>query len=296
MKKLFHIYLKALILLTVYTLSNVVFGQETNEYIPVSHSFQLQDILYNPSAYSDSKASLNANLHSYTGAFSDINTFYASGLIKANERRYLGVLFINEKTSDFFNRSRFYGIYQEHIQLEKEKWLRGGAQLGFVNYALSSLGGSTGGTDWALDFAIAATFHAHNFEGGFSLQQLPNSELTPILFTFRLASFAEYFAKYDYRLSPDVIMTPLLRVRHTKEEIAAYPSVQLDFYKKAGVTSTWHLNRGFSVLIYYKQLLEAEMNELTAFFSYFFPSNNGLRKIEAQQYELGISFNLARDN
>ena len=274
---------------------NILFAQELDYRLPFVNSFSLQPILYNPAAKSEADLELNGNFHSYTGDFSDVNATYLSGLYNLNKpskhhkkisQRAIGGLMLHETTSDFFKRTRIYGIYQESVNVSKEFWIRLGAQLGVVNFNLTSLGFGPGGSAWNYDAAVAINFGNKNMRGGFVIQQLANSELTPIVYTFVLNKYNELFASYRFELSPYLSYIPEIRYQQNINSDIYLFSNTFDFKKLAGINATLNVRNGASFLGYYKY------ENYQVFASYFLPIAAGLKEIDATQYELGVKIKI----
>ena len=262
---------------------------QTLEHLPLVNSFSFQPLFYNPAAGTDAPFELNANFHSYTGDYSDVNATYISALYNFNSsqeksKRAIGTLFLHEATGDFFKRTRGYILYQEQANISQNFWVRAGAQVGLVNFNLVSIGFGPGGSAWNVDAAVALNVGGDKWSAGFVLQQFPNSTLKPIVFTFELQPYQEWFINYKVDLSTLVSYQPSLRVQKLANENVFLISNTIEIDEQYGVNGTWNWDKGVAVLGFYK------VRNYKFFASYFTPLSQNLKHVDTMQFELGATF------
>lgn len=291
-KKFIIAFLPFLASTVLYTVHHPCNAQENNNSFPITNTYSLQPLLFTPAASSTQKTIFQGNYHGYLGSFSDINQTYLSALHQLNTPRYIGGLLLHERTSDFFKRTRLYGIYQEEISLTKQLWVRAGVQVGIINYTMESMGFSPGGSAWAGDMGIGISLGTNKFKTGFAIQQLANSTLQPIIFTYVLNRYTELYAEYSIELGPNINYIPGVRMQLNEIENIQLLSNTIDYKQMHGANVTWNIDNGFSVTSYIT--LMSLNSSYKIFFSYFSPLSTELKKIDAQQYEMGVNIILQK--
>ena len=192
--------------------SGVCFSQTSNYSYPIVNNFYSQPFLNNPAYFFKNKTAINTNFHSLRGSFSDINSSFISVLKNIKEqKRGIGSIFNYERTSDVLIRARLYFVFQEHIQLTKKTWLSGGIQAGLINFNEPSIGFSSGGSDWSEDIALGVNLRSEKYSLGFTISQITNPILQPIIFEFELPRQFGGFANYELEINSFLVYTPEIR-------------------------------------------------------------------------------------
>lgn len=268
--------------------SEKVCAQLLNYPPPSSHNIQLTPILTNPSYKIDGRGGLVTNFHSYLGLFADVNYTNLTGVVNINAKRALGASLLYESTSDFFTRSRLHVIYQEHIELNNDTWLSMAAKFGMINFNMSALGGTAGGSDWAPDLTVGLSLRSREFRAGFSLEQITNPSIRPMEYTFELKRIMEVNGSYQIDLSSIVKYVPELRVRMSQGYNQIRWNNLIEFYEKAGVGFSYIFETGSLINLFYKHQNKGA-DRYQFFMSYLVPSGS-LENIDAAQIELGAVF------
>lgn len=264
-----------------------VFSQNVSYDLPLINNIQYQPFFANPGFRHKDQTTFLGNFHSYLGAFSDVN-YTNMALIRAlNEKRALGASFLHEATSDFFSRTRIYGVYQEHVNLYDETYISAGIQAGVINFNMKALGGTAGGSAWAPDVGIGVALSNPRYQAGISLRQISKPRLRPIEFEFQLNRLLETNFSYKFELSPFVSYIPEIRFRVHEAESPVNVSNLIEFYEQFGIGANYIYQKGIAFSASYRSK-EGENRGIQAFVSYFFPGNN-LKFVDAYQIEFGLN-------
>lgn len=264
-----------------------VFSQNVSYDLPLINNIQYQPFFANPGFRHRDQTTFLGNFHSYLGAFSDVN-YTNMALIRAlNEKRTLGASFLHEATSDFFSRTRIYGVYQEHVNLYQETFISAGIQVGVINFNMKALGGTAGGSAWAPDIGIGVTISNPRYQSGISLRQISKPRLRPIEYEFQLNRLLETNFSYKFELAPFVSFIPDLRFRVHPDESPFNINNQIQLYDQLGFAVNYFYQRGISCSASYRSK-EGDSKGFQFFVSYFFPGNN-LKYVDAYQIEFGLN-------
>lgn len=266
-------------------------GQTSSYDLPLTQTAPLQRTLVNPAAQVKSTLEFKGNYHAFLGSFSDVNHTLLLINYKLKESRAIGGYFANEKTSDFFSRTRLYLSYQEQIELSKNTILSAGIKIGAVNFVMEPVGFTTGGSDWGADLSAGLELATTNFTLGVAAHQLPNTILQPILFEFELNRFFDLYSSYVITLTPKITYEPEIRVRlNTLNDIYMISNV-ISYDEKHGVNVSLSMTEGmiFQGFITYKTN-NGHMSRLIC--SFFQPLQVSLKKLNAQQFEMGLNIDL----
>lgn len=288
-KKEFTYFYISLIICVLFYPKTTLKAQNVSYDLPFSANYSVQGFLYNPSFLNTNDLTIAAQHRSYTGSFSDVNYNSIYALKNLKKKRGIGINIQHENTSDFFTRSRFYGIYQKTIDLSKNTTLTGGLQAGLVNFQMIPLGFSAGGSAWNYDLGIGFHLQSTKYTAGIVIHQIPDISLTPIIYEFDLHRFTEVYASYKLDLALRWKYIPEARCRFTPEADLYSFSNTLEYYEKHGINSTVTLNRGASFLGFYTFGNSENSQNYKVFFGYFFPFQKELKNLDAQQYELGVN-------
>ena len=274
--------------LIVFCLCNSSFSQSLNYATPSPYSVQLTPLLSNSAIKQDYKNTFVSNYHSYLGLFNDVNFINGIYLSNLNDRRALGASFLHESTSDFFTRTRFHMIYQEHVRINADTWLSMGAKVGFINFKMDALGGTAGGSAWSPDYGLGISLKNKDYGLGVSLEQLAQPKLQPIEYVFYLKRWLEVHVNYNILFSKEVKYIPEIRFRVQDGTNAIRWNNTIVYQDMAGVSFNVINQSGYAFSAFYINKSKVK-NAFKLYLTYFTPTGD-LENIDAEKIEFGAVF------
>lgn len=268
-------------------------GQTIAYDLPFVQSSALQNGFHNPAAKVNSSLEFSGNFHALVGSFSDVNNTLLLVNYKLKESRALGAYFTNEKTTDFFSRTRLYLAYQEQIELSRQSTLTAGIRLGAVNFVMEPVGFTSGGSDWGMDLSAGIELNSNNFKLGVVGNQLTNTTLRPILFEFELKRFFELYAQHHFDLTPKISYKPELRARLNILNDLFILSNVITYNEQYGINLSWSITEG----VFFQGFVSYEGSKghtVKVLFSFFQSIPTTLRRQNTQQIEFGLNIDLGK--
>ena len=217
--------------------------------------------LYNPASMGVlSSIQMDAGTQLLTGPWSNIYNFYAHGEVQLTpERRnrnlsnhILGFNFNGDKEGDLLSRSRFYLQYAVHVNLKEKLTLSAGASIGFMSFVIAGSPVSGGGADTDLDLNLGMWLYGDRYQTGISVNQLPQSEVTPLAEVSKLTRYWNVTGEYRFDLSyqTTLISSGLLRWVPAQNDLTVFDlhaRILLKSLVSAGASYRYRRGLGFLV-------------------------------------------------
>lgn len=163
--------------------------------------------LVTPSYFPESvKVNLSLSYKTRTGALNKISTFNVAftrvfNHDKANNH-LLRMYFYNEKDGPYIHRPRAYLNYGYKIALSKQATIAAGAAFGFAQTAFTAPSSTANGNSISPDASIGLSLQVKKFAAGFSVCQLLNSEVNPVVAPIIYQRYYNTYLSYNATLSP----------------------------------------------------------------------------------------------
>jgi type IX secretion system PorP/SprF family membrane protein len=192
------------------TLLNLpVFGQNNAVYPDQFGAYFNNMYLVSP-AYvpTDTKMNLNFAYKNRTGALNKIATFnFAFTRVLNNTKpnnHLVRLYFYNEKDGPYIHRTRGYVNYAYKIKLGNELFLSSGIAIGVAQTAFTAPSSTANGNSIAPDASIGLSLNFKKLEAGFSVNQLLNSVINPVVAPIEYKRYYNSYIQYTFKLSPFV--------------------------------------------------------------------------------------------
>lgn len=184
-----------------------VFGQ-TNAVYPDQFGAYFNNMYLVSPAFvpTETKMDLNAAYKTRTGALNKISTFnFAATRVLNNTKpnnHLIRLYFYNEKDGPYIHRTRAYANYAYKLKLGEELFLSAGAAIGFAQTAFTAPSSTANGNSIAPDAAIGLSVNFKKLEAGFSVNQLLNSVVNPVVAAIKYERYYNTYIQYSFNLSP----------------------------------------------------------------------------------------------
>jgi len=168
--------------------------------------------LVNPASHeSDEKLAIRLGNRTLTGLFKGVNRFYADGNLtltskNENQRHSIGVLAMNNRDGEYFQRNRIYGRYSLQTRLTEYATLSAGISIGMVNYTFGGSVASAGGSSAAPDANVGLWYLREKLKLGASYQQIFSPQVQPLAQLFTLNPYLNVNGIYRIDFSPNVFL------------------------------------------------------------------------------------------
>lgn len=271
-------------------------GQQVN-HLPVQFGqfFNMYSIINPASCGSKAALEIQSGRQQHGGAWKNISTTFASAVFRIQEHKtnfhVVGASFVSDKEGQYLNRSKFYITYAWHTQLTKKLSLSAGTSAGYFSYTVSESSANVSGGATAPDASLGLWIYTTAFYAGVSVNQIFNSELTPLQETTTLIRHFNITSGYSFNVTRSFSMKPCALIRYA----TTYP-VDIDF----AIIGT--INRVFTLGVNYRhhksvvpvlgfEKLAIGNGSLKAMFSYAVPA--GRIADNLQTYELTLSYDFS---
>jgi len=219
--------------------------------------------LVNPSSSefeNPDKFTFSAGNRTLAGLFEGVNRTYADlnfsilagkpTKSKPKSFHSLGLLVINGRDGDIFQRNRAYGRYSYQLALDKKSALSLGFAAGMVNYAVAASQASGGGSSFAPDANVGIWYLRKKFKIGLSYQQIFQSKLTPVKQYISLDSYFNLNANWKAELGPKTFLQTFGYIKYQPQtpfysELASI----LTFYLFFELGANYRHNQGIAILV-----------------------------------------------
>jgi hypothetical protein len=174
---------------------------------------EINPYLLNPAAVN---TTYNYNLRSQyiieTGLIKNVNRFYFDAdfkikTTKENSFHFLGIQTTGSNLGDYIHKNRLNGRYSWYSRISENAYLSSGIALGFVNYALLTTQGGTGGSDFGPDGMVGIQYIRHYLSAGLAIQQLFSPVLTPIRESFQQSRLYIFNMSEKFEITPNTTLT-----------------------------------------------------------------------------------------
>jgi type IX secretion system PorP/SprF family membrane protein len=289
-------YLRAcLFAFSLILLCNISHAQEISR-LPVQFGlfFNGYSIINPASCGAKSDVEVQAGRQQNSGIRKGIATTYFSGAFRIQNVRtsnfsVMGLSFINDKEGEYLKRSSAYFIYAWHTKLSTNVSISAGINAGIYSYTVSGTNANVAGSATAFDGSAGLWLYAKQFYAGISVNQIPNSELTPLYEeTTKLVRHYNITGGYVLNVHQNVTVTPSFLLRSSSAfpvDLDAAVMVSLKQIFTVGINYRYHKSL---VSIIGLEKLKFGNETLTAMFSYAVPVGKIAANI--QPYELTLNY------
>lgn len=199
-------------------------GQNTDYLFNVNYNhFLVNPYASMPSFYGEDYSNVNIQHQTYTGLLSDIKELYGDISFEGNNQ-YFGLKFFNSRQTSLFTRSKIFATYAVKVPINKNMSWVTGAQIGTANVFFGQSAVTNGGSDWGFDASLSSTLNISSWEIALAIQQIPNTILTPIIYTFELGRYVEMIVIKNFKINQDWKLKSGLRTIISRPD----PQFQLD--------------------------------------------------------------------
>lgn len=279
-------------------------GQQIVERHPLFFGqFSQQLAIINPATMGqdDGKYELNIGTQWHERPWHNIHTEYAhfNTYLGDPERSHhsVGLTLIGDKEGTFLSRTYFYGQYAFHQQLSEETFLSVGGSIGFASFIIRSGDTFSGGTDNQLDASIGVSLHNKQWLVGFSINQLPESQLQPLEEISILKRSMNLMGSYQWQVGKEVALKPLLWLNFAPSGQQPFwqASLKAVLAERVGVETLYNPERGIVLSTGLHQLeflmFGTTTGNLQVMFSREFLLGDRL-SADLKRYELTLRFSM----
>ncbi len=228
--------------------NNAVYPDQFGAYFNNMH-------LVTPSYFpKDVKVNLSLSYKTRTGALNKISTFNVAFTRVFNHTKsanhLLRIYFYNEKDGPYIHRPRAYLNYGYKIALSKNMNIAAGAAFGFAQTAFTAPSSTANGNSISPDASIGLSVQAKKFEAGFSVCQLLNSEVNPVVAPIIYQRYYNTYLSYNVDLSPFVNLKSgmLWRALPSYEDDVNFYSM-LEYKETIAFGGSYRYNKNFSFVV-----------------------------------------------
>ncbi len=244
------------------------------------------------------------------GNFGGIKTSYASLFFRIREQKgsfhALGLLFNNDREGSVIRRNRTYLAYARHQKLSKNWKLSAGISAGMYSFSIKSnpvMGGASSST---LDLNLGAYLYSNQTKIGFSINQLNEGEVQPIIQKIKLKKVYNLTAEHKLSVKENLLFIPSAFFRYSnlshKELNSRYgASLNVLFSKLINIGYSLESKEGAYFFIGVHNITIGEVNKQSGFrkkidldFSYFRPNLNNTRT-NINAFELMLKYYLDKN-
>ena len=195
---------------------------QNTEIYPISFlQFQHSNAFYNPAVTAtNSKFELNLLNTNYTGLLKNVGLYYLDVSFKKKveqKMQVFGLIVHSEYETELLKRSRALIRYAWKTPLNDEISFSGGASFGLYNYLVKGTTSSAGGSVLTIDGNAGMWLEGYHFKTGISINQIPNSSVSPINRAIVLKRYVTAIAEYNLSLSADNMLLFALKVNNNRQ-------------------------------------------------------------------------------
>jgi type IX secretion system PorP/SprF family membrane protein len=237
---------------------------------------------------------IQAGRQQNSGVRRGVATSYLSGAfrihnVKTSNFSVMGLSFLSDREGEYLKRSGAYFIYAWHTRLTEKISISAGVNGGIYSYNVSGTNANAAGSATAIDGAAGLWLYAKQFYTGISINQIPNSQLTPVYEeTTRLVRHCNITGGYVLNVHRNVTVIPSMLVRVS----SAFP-VDLDVAVMVSLKQIFALGVNYRhhkslVCVVGFEKIKLGNGALNAMFSYAVPV--GKIAQNNQPYELTLNY------
>lgn len=280
MNKHFHVLSITVIILLIGVTNSLLFAQDRIIFNPAIDHFLLNKGNFNPAAYQFENSFGSVFYKSGLGPLSQIKDVYVDALISVNNQNKVGIKVYSEQETSLFKKTKLQGIYSVHVPMNNNiKWSLG-TQAGLANISFGGSKATSGGSSWALDLSLASVIRVKKFDLGITFQQMPQSRLSPIGFTFILKRYLDIYMSQQIDLDEHLSFEAGALVNFNNEFFFWKIDTKLNYDKKYGILASLGDTKAYSVGAYLE--LPFEYNGMfisTSYSNYFRKENLGFNSL-----------------
>ena len=205
---------------------SILYAQSEVYELPIHFGQYFNNPQINPAQIrNDGDLEFFAGSRSNRGNFGGISTSFFSANFKLNSKKdgfnVVGAYFNNDKEGDLIRRSRGYGSYARHQQINTNWFLAVGFSLGLYNFSIKSnptLGGISGG---GFDGNAGLYLYRKKTRLGLSVNQFSNTKVQPLDQVIRLVRHYYFTGEHDLSVTSSFKLIPSIFMRYTENEVFA---------------------------------------------------------------------------